>query len=74
MIDREMYELKKEALSLAETYVEPLLGTYPPEKYIGQTGPSNVIMSSGTYVMTPIDQALDSMIKLADWLVSPNND
>lgn len=74
MIDREFYELKKEALGLAETYVEPLLEKYPPEKHVIQQGPSTIISSNGTVVVTPLDQALDSIIKLADWLVNPKTD
>lgn len=69
MIDQAGYQLKKEALALAETYVEPLVEKFPPEKYTLHYGPSTIISSNGNTVIGPAEQAVDLMIKLASWLV-----
>ena len=70
MIDEAGFQLKKEALALAETYVGPICEKYPLEKYNYHSGPTTIVSSSGSYVMTPAEQNADLLIKLASWLVT----
>lgn len=69
MLDNEEFEQRKEAFALAKTYVLPLCETYPPENFIEQIGPSTIISSNGTHIVTAAEQAVNLMITVASWLI-----
>ncbi len=69
MITPEVLATRKIALDVAQSFVQHICSTHPPEAYRMTTGPTAIFSIPAGTTMTPAEQVVSMSISVADWLL-----
>lgn len=65
-----LYNQKKEALSIAKTYIDEVFAKYPPEQFSKNLTSAGPLITPVRSTVTQAQQVILLMIELANWLLT----